>query len=86
MESEFLLIIYKKCAIKFLKKQNKKIAKKIIEAINKIPNGDIKRLKGYDNLYRLRINSIRIIFTLKDNLIYIENIDNRGDIYKKGVI
>ena len=82
MESENKLITYKKCALKFLQKQNKKFANKIMQMINKIPQGDIKRLKGYNNLYRLRIGPIRVLFSINDNSIFIENIDNRGDVYK----
>jgi len=46
---------------------------------------DIKKMKGeWNGFYRLRINQIRIIFTInfdsKDIEIYA--IGNRGDIYK----
>ncbi len=50
-----------------------------------MPDGtDIKRLKGYD-LYRMRVGNIRIIYSIMEEIkvINIENIDNRGDIYKR---
>lgn len=39
-------IIYSKDAEKFLRKQTKQVQRRIILAIEKIPNGDIKKLKG----------------------------------------
>lgn len=56
-----------------------------MRAIYKLPDGtDIKRLKGY-GLYRMRVGNIRIIYSIMEEIkvINIENIDNRGDIYKR---
>lgn len=50
-----------------------------------MPDGtDIKRLKRY-GLYRMRVGNIRIIYSIIEEIkvINIENIDNRGDIYKR---
>lgn len=61
----------------------KKRAKKFIE---KLPNGeDIKALKGYDNLLRLRVGEYRIIYTVNNGECVILVIDagNRGEIYKR---
>lgn len=43
------------------------------------------KLQGYDNLYRKRVGNIRILYSIKETLkiINIENIDNRGDVYKR---
>lgn len=48
------------------------------------PIGDIKPLKGRDNLMRLRVRSYRILFEVntKEKLVYVLTIDNRGDVYK----
>ena len=78
-------IVFQKAAEKFLKKQTKKTQERLLAAIKFLPNGtDIKKLEGY-NLYRMRVGSMRVLYTI-DNLIKIisiENIDNRGDVYKK---
>ncbi|MCL2406592.1 MAG: hypothetical protein FWC95_01550 [Defluviitaleaceae bacterium] len=42
----------------FLAKQSSKIAQRIVQAINKLPDGDIKKLRGYNNLYRLRVGDL----------------------------
>ena len=53
-------------------------------ALSTVYGTDIKKLKGH-NLYRLRVGNFRILYSIDDaiRLIDIENIDNRGDIYKR---
>ena len=54
-------------------------------AIDQLTDGtDIKKRQGYD-MYRMRIGSIRILYTIDDiiKIISIENMDNRGDVYKR---
>ncbi len=78
-------INYSKSALKFLKKQPKALTIKIIKSIEKLPEGtDIKKLKGMNSLYRLRINKVRVIYSIYEEILTIEiiNIDNRGDVYK----
>lgn len=75
-------ITYSKQAIKFLKKLNKDNIQRILKAINSLPNGDIKKMKGSNNnSNRLRVGSFRIIYNIDGNIIYIEKIGNRGDVY-----
>lgn len=78
-------IVIEKSAQKFLDKQEKDKRLCLYRAIYKLPNGtDIKKLKG-SNLYRLRVGDCRVLYTIDDTikLIDIENIDNRGDVYKR---
>lgn len=74
-------IQYSKQAIKFLKKQDKPTQKRIVTAINLLPAGDVKRLQG-QNGYRLRVGDYRVIFDIHGNILYIEKIGNRGQVYK----
>ena len=74
-------IIYSKDAEKFLRKQTKHVQQRIMSAIEKIPSGDIKKLKGRCG-YRLRVGSYRILFDENGVIINIIDIDNRGQIYK----
>ena len=76
-----LEIKYSKQALKFLKKQDKVTAKRIISAINELPSGDVKKLQGKTG-YRLRVGDFRIIFDKDGNILYIVQIGNRGEIYK----
>lgn len=77
-------IKYLKSAIKSLENYDKDIRIRIISAIDKIPQGDIKRLKGekYPPLYRLRVGKYRVIYHIEDGNIIIVKVDSRGDIYK----
>lgn len=61
------------------------MVKRLHWMISKLPDGtDIKKLHGY-SLYRMRVNNVRIIYSIDHNvkIINIENIDNRGDVYKR---
>lgn len=78
-------IIIQKAAVKFLKKQNRKEQERLLHAIHKLPQGtDIKKLHG-SNMYRMRVGNMRVLYTVDDviKVISIEEIDNRGDIYKR---
>lgn len=77
-------ISIKKKALKFINKQDKVQQIRIYKAIYELPNGDIKILKGYSNIYRLRVGTYRIIFEwIKDEIVInVTDADNRGEIYK----
>ena len=80
-----LQILLSHQAEKFLDKLNDKQVLIIINAIQglaeKPPKGDIKKLKGYVNEKRLRIGTIRIVFKIKDDIVFVSDIDFRGNIY-----
>ena len=76
-------IVYYKQAVKTLERIDSSTRQRIGKAISSIPEGDIKRLRGHTELYRLRIGDWRIVFSYPDNkTILIEKISPRGDIYK----
>lgn len=55
--------------------------------IKKPPEGDIRMMQGYsDGRKRLRIGKYRIIYKYTQSraieILYIMNVDSRGDIYK----
>ena len=79
-------IIIKKKAKKFIDKLPNNEKKRIISAIELLPNGeDIKKMKGYSDLLRLRVGDYRIIYTVDNGqlIIYVIDVGNRGEIYKK---
>ncbi len=84
MSSTYTIEILKSVE-KFIRKQNKDMQKRIINSIYSLPSGDIKKLKGFDNYYRIRIGDIRIIFEKEDKNLKIVVIDigNRGQIYNR---
>ena len=78
-------IFFSKTSLKYLEKADKKIARNIIQSIHGLPlQGDIKKLKGWkiENLFRLRVGGLRVIFSMGNDEIKIIKIDTRGDVYK----
>lgn len=79
-------IIIKKKAKKFIDKLPKNEQLRVVRAIENLPNGeDIKKLKGHDDLLRLRVGDYRIVYTINHGELIIIVIDagNRGEIYNK---
>jgi len=74
--------IYTSQATGFLNKQPAKKSERIKKAINALPAGDVKKLCGIPNGYRLRIGDVRILFKRDGEQINVIKIDNRGDVYK----
>lgn len=71
--------------LKYLSKKERGVLKKILSDILllNVATYDVKKLKGHQNLFRLRHGKLRIIY-FKDNLKgIIVNIGYRGKIYKE---
>lgn len=84
-------IEYSKKAAKYINGLDKPTKQRIKAGIEGLmqepPKGDIKTLQGYtDGRKRLRVGKYRIIYNyLPDGeikVLYIINVDSRGDIYK----
>jgi len=74
----------KKLLSKFSREEREKL-ELFIEAINSLNwrNLDVKKLKGYQNIFRVRRGKIRIVFTKNKKDISILSIDRRHEnIYK----
>lgn len=76
-------IEYSKKSIKYINSADKLTKQRLKEAIEKIPFGDIKKLQGVKDGYRLRVGDLRVLFSMEDNTIYIDNIIPRGQAYKR---
>lgn len=76
-------IEYSKQAVKYINSADKPTKKRLKEAIEKIPFGDIKKLNGVDEGYRLRVGDLRVLFSMENDTIYIDNIIPRGQAYKR---
>jgi mRNA interferase RelE/StbE len=73
---------YSKQAETFLAKQSEKQVARIKNAIHALPAGEVKKLRGFQNMYRLRVGDFRILFEKDGNSYHVIKIDNRGDVYK----
>lgn len=79
-------IIIKKVAKKFIDRLPTNEKRRIVSAIERLPNGeDIKKLKGDDGLLRLRVGEYRIIYTVDHGelIVYVIDAGNRGQVYKR---
>jgi len=77
-----------KSAEKQLKKINKIHQKRIVQSILKLaanphPRGS-KKLKGYSDIFRLRVGTCRIIYSIEDKklTIIILKIGHRKEVYR----
>ncbi len=77
-------------SIKFIESLDKKLKSKLeilfkILKINPLPfrEYDLKKLKGVENFYRIRIGKIRMIYEIKEleHKIYIHFVGYRGKAY-----
>ncbi|MEK7537071.1 MAG: hypothetical protein AAB584_01325 [Patescibacteria group bacterium] len=69
---------------KFLSKFSKKERKVLEFLIERVVSFhwrglDIKKLKGYQDIYRIRKGDLRIIFTTKNKSIFILSIERRTE-------
>ncbi|MGC9059003.1 MAG: type II toxin-antitoxin system RelE family toxin [Candidatus Aenigmatarchaeota archaeon] len=81
-------IFIHKDAVKFLKKLNPKLKekiKKVISVLRFFPlvRLDIAKLAGYENIFRVRIGKVRILFEYqeKERKIFIKKIGFREGFY-----
>ena len=79
-----MIVTYYKPAIKALERIDAATRQRIRQAIHAIPQGDIKRLRGHTELYRLRVGDWRILFSYLDNdTILVEKLSPGGDVCKE---
>lgn len=84
-------IEYSKRAAKYINSLDRPAKQRIKKAIEGLteqpPKGDIRMLQGFsDGRKRLRVGKYRIIYNYLPSgeveILYIVNVDSRGDIYK----
>ena len=77
-------IRYEKDCLKYLK-MDRNTQVRIIYAIGQLPFGDVKKLQGNIDDYRLRVGNYRVVFSKDDEsiLISIIKIAPRGEVYKR---
>lgn len=76
-------IEYRKKAVKYINSCDRATKQRLKIAIEKLPLGDIKKLSGLENDYRLRVGDLRVLFSIEEDKIIINNILPRGQTYKR---
>ena len=64
-------------------RMDKPTKQRIKKAIEKLPSGDVKKLQGYAEDYRLRVGDLRVIFSVNNDIIIIKDVLPRGQVYKR---
>ena len=76
-------IKYSRAAEKYLDGQTSATQKRIMDAIDDLPGGNVIKLSGRDG-YRLTVGGFRVLFDYIDGTtIDVVTIAPRGDVYKK---
>ncbi len=82
-------IEWKQSAKKELKKLDKQIVPRILQAVenlvdNPYPSGS-KKLIGSDSIYRIRVGDYRIVYNIKSSVLIIEiiKVGHRREIYRQ---
>lgn len=78
--------IIKKPAKKFIDGLPINERRRVVDAIERLPDsGDIKRLQGHSDLFRLRVGPYRVIYTVDNGQFVVCVVDagNRGQIYNR---
>jgi mRNA interferase RelE/StbE len=83
-------IKFYKDALKSIQKLESITRNRILDHINILsenprnPELDIKKMQGFENRFRLRVGSYRVVYTVINEqlIIVIIRVGSRGDIYK----
>ena len=76
-------ILFEKEAAKHINRLDKATKQRVKQAIDRLPDGDVRKLQGFLNDYRLRVGKLRILFSIEENMILIKDVLPRGQAYKK---
>lgn len=90
MSPKFYEVVFKKSAAKELQNLPQKIQQKILDAVQLISLNpytellQIKKMKGADSLYRVRIQDYRVIYVIENQVIKVTiiKIGHRKEVYE----
>jgi len=90
MSSKVYVVVFKKSAAKELQALPKKVQQKILDAVQLLSLNpytellQIKKMKGADSLYRVRIQDYRVIYLIENQIIKITiiKISHRKEVYE----
>jgi len=90
MSSKVYEVVFKKSAAKELQRLPQKIQQKILDAVQLLSLNpytellQIKKMKGADSLYRVRIQDYRVIYLIKNQIIKVTiiKIGHRKEVYE----
>jgi mRNA interferase RelE/StbE len=84
MNGKRYAVRYTELALKDLGELPKREASQLIRKIARLEgglHGNIKRLQGADIGYRLRMGDYRVLFDVEDDIVLIQKIGHRKNVY-----
>ncbi|MDI6806960.1 MAG: type II toxin-antitoxin system RelE/ParE family toxin [Candidatus Aenigmarchaeota archaeon] len=80
-------IFFEEKSLKEFQKLPKKLKDRIIEKLKILEKGfpytlDIKKLRGFENHYRLRVGKFRVLFYFEGANMIVYRIGKRGKVYE----
>jgi mRNA interferase RelE/StbE len=79
-EVEFLPVALKQ--LRALPKETRRLIGAKIDRVQQDLGGDVKKLKGFKNKYRLRAGNYRVLFELEGPTVVVYDVGDRKDIYE----
>ena len=79
-EVEFLPVALKQ--LRALPKETRRLIGAKIDRVQYDLGGDVKKLKGFKNKYRLRAGNYRVLFELEGPTVVVYDVGDRKDIYE----
>jgi len=78
----FVRVVKSKQVRKYIDSQDKLTRKRLDDALNELPFGDVVPIVSIPNTFRLRIGKFRALFVKEANIIKVTLIESRGQAYK----
>jgi mRNA interferase RelE/StbE len=82
-----MIVLLRPIAIKYLDRLDAPTRGRIKAAFENLakepPEGDIRPVVGLVGYFRLRVGDFRALYRIENNIIFVTNIDPRGQVYKK---
>jgi mRNA interferase RelE/StbE len=79
-EVEFLPVALKQ--LRALPKETRRLIGAKIDRVQYDLGGDVKKLTGFKNKYRLRAGNYRVLFELEGSTVVVYDVGDRKDIYE----
>jgi mRNA interferase RelE/StbE len=82
-----MTVVLDKQPTNYLYRLNEPGYSRILDALEDLtddpPGGDIRKLRGEETAYRLKVGGYRILFKVKESCIAVYKIAPRGQVYKE---
>jgi mRNA interferase RelE/StbE len=85
---DFYKIEWKASALKDLKRLDKWIVPRILQAVDSLKEQplphDVRKIRGSERSYRIRVGDYRVVYTIEEDLLIVEivRVRHRKDVYR----